>query len=111
MTDQRKSQLSALLYSILGAVVAGLTLMIVSGFSSERVNFQKELNRLDKVKADVVLLDERMMESERRTNDAIKQVYENLDRLNSKTDKQSDKIDKHNDKLDRILELMIKDKR
>ena len=104
MTDQRKSQLSALLYSVLGAVIAGITLMIVSGFSTDRVNFQKELSRLDKVKADVALLDDRVMESERRTNDAIKQVYENLDKLNYKTDKQSDKID-------RMLELMIKDKR
>ena len=104
MTDQRKSQLSALLYSVLGAVIAGITLMIVSGFSTDRVNFQKELSRLDKVKADVALLDDRVMESEKRTNDAIKQVYENLDKLNYKTDKQSDKID-------RMLELMIKDKR
>jgi predicted PurR-regulated permease PerM len=62
MTDKKKNILNSLIYSIIGGVVVGIVVSVFSSFSSDNREVKKELSKLNRVKADIEYIDQRLVE-------------------------------------------------
>lgn len=82
MTEKRRLQIIGLVYSVIGGVLVGVSMLMITSFADDRDTIKKEINRLDKSKADVSYVDKKV--------ETIEQ-----------------KLDKINDKQDKILEIII----
>ena len=93
MTDVNKNNFRGLIFSVIGGVIVGIVMFLISSFSTDKVDIKKDIIRLDKQKADIEYVERCISEVEYRAN-------KNTDDLNKK-------VDDLNKKTDRILELLI----
>lgn len=93
MTESKKNRLYGVLYSIVGGVAVGVVMLGIQGFSSDSRSLKKEVIRLDKIKADITVVDEKCEKIKIDLQNDRAAIDMRLERLENKTD--------------RILELMI----
>jgi uncharacterized protein (DUF3084 family) len=93
MTESKKNRLYGVLYSIVGGVAVGVVMLGIQGFSSDSRSLKKEVIRLDKIKADITVVDEKCEKIKIDIQNDRAAIDMRLERLENKTD--------------RILELMI----
>ena len=93
MTESKKNRLYGVLYSIVGGVAVGVVMLGIQGFSSDSRSLKKEVIRLDKIKADITVVDEKCEKIKIDIKNDRAAIDMRLERLENKTD--------------RILELMI----
>jgi uncharacterized protein (DUF3084 family) len=93
MTESKKNRLYGVLYSIVGGVAVGVVMLGIQGFSSDSRSLKKEVIRLDKIKADITVVDEKCEKIKIDIQTDRAAIDMRLERLENKTD--------------RILELMI----
>lgn len=93
MTESKKNRLYGVLYSIVGGVAVGVVMLGIQGFSSDSRSLKKEVIRLDKIKADITVVDEKCDKIKIDIQNDRAAIDMRLERLENKTD--------------RILELMI----